>query len=371
MEDQNEKAFLDAINAQKELEAQEMQQQEVAQDEQQAQEEQPETPQAEQEEQATEEVEETQEEAERTEEQEEVVNEEEEEDVLIFGDDDEEEAVEGQVNTQAFDATMAEKLKEVGLEVTSQDQLVETIKQLKQKADSAETVFASEEIRVANDILKQGGNWQEYLQVSSTDWDAFPDEQLVMWELERDFGSKDEAQEAFDEMSEIMRKRDAKRIRNEQKLIQSEQKVQIADKARKVQESFVSGVKNALKEIDTIGKVKVNDKAKAKLEKMMFTYDEKLRANEMQKKYFLNEKGEPDYKKMMQSIAKLEFYDKLEEVALKQGRTAGKREVIDRVSNVSNPRQNQTVQDVATRKPLTTYESITERLKKGEHIQGF
>ena len=320
----------------------------------------------------TEEVqEEVQQEEERTEEEEQIVTEnEEEEDVLIFGDDDEETAT--AENTPTFTAEVAEKIKtEVGIEITSQQQLVETLKQLKDKADKADNIFASEEIKAANEILKQGGNWQEYLQISNTDWDAIADDQLVMWQLETEFQDKEEAQQAYDEMPDILRKREAKRIRNEQKLIQSEQKAQIVEKARRAQDTFVSGVKSALAELDMVGKVKVNDKAKAKLEKLVLTYDDKLRANEMQKKYFLNEKGEPDFKKMMQSIAKLEFYEKIEEVALKQGKTIGKREVIEKVSNVNNPRQNQTVQDVAVRKPLSAYESVTQRLMKGEKIQGF
>jgi len=362
--DNNEKAFLDAINAAKAEEAQEQIQQEVATEEvEQAQEEVIEQ---------TEEVqEEVQQEEERTEEEEQIVTEnEEEEDVLIFGDDDEETAT--AENTPTFTAEVAEKIKtEVGIEITSQQQLVETLKQLKDKADKADNIFASEEIKTANEILKQGGNWQEYLQISNTDWDAIADDQLVMWQLETEFQDKEEAQQAYDEMPDILRKREAKRIRNEQKLIQSEQKAQIVEKARRAQDTFVSGVKSALAELDMVGKVKVNDKAKAKLEKLVLTYDDKLRANEMQKKYFLNEKGEPDFKKMMQSIAKLEFYEKIEEVALKQGKTIGKREVIEKVSNVNNPRQNQTVQDVAVRKPLSAYESVTQRLMKGEKIQGF
>ena len=362
--DNNEKAFLDAINAAKAEEAQEQIQQEVATEEvEQAQEEVIEQ---------TEEVqEEVQQEEERTEEEEQIVTEnEEEEDVLIFGDDEEETAT--AENTPTFTAEVAEKIKtEVGIEITSQQQLVETLKQLKDKADKADNIFASEEIKTANEILKQGGNWQEYLQISNTDWDAIADDQLVMWQLETEFQDKEEAQQAYDEMPDILRKREAKRIRNEQKLIQSEQKAQIVEKARRAQDTFVSGVKSALAELDMVGKVKVNDKAKAKLEKLVLTYDDKLRANEMQKKYFLNEKGEPDFKKMMQSIAKLEFYEKIEEVALKQGKTIGKREVIEKVSNVNNPRQNQTVQDVAVRKPLSAYESVTQRLMKGEKIQGF
>lgn len=357
-------AWTEAIAASNADQAEEQVQQEVATEEvEQAQEEVIEQ---------TEEVqEEVQQEEERTEEEEQIVTEnEEEEDVLIFGDDDEETAT--AENTPTFTAEVAEKIKtEVGIEITSQQQLVETLKQLKDKADKADNIFASEEIKVANEILKQGGNWQEYLQISNTDWDAIADDQLVMWQLETEFQNKEEAQAAYDEMPDILRKREAKRIRNEQKLIQSEQKAQIVEKARRAQDTFVSGVKSALAELDMVGKVKVNDKAKAKLEKLVLTYDDKLRANEMQKKYFLNEKGEPDFKKMMQSIAKLEFYEKIEEVALKQGKTIGKREVIEKVSNVNNPRQNQTVQDTSVRKPLSAYESVTQRLMKGEKIQGF
>ena len=354
--DSNDKAMLDAINAAKAEEQQEVQQEVVEQIAE-------EQPQEVQEEQQQEEAAETEE---RTQEDEQIVTEEEEEeDVLIF-DEQEDSPAE---NKPTFTAEVAEKLKaEVGIEVTSQEQLVATIKQLKEKAEKVETIFASEDIKAANEIAKQGGNWQEYLQVSSTDWDAIADEQLVMWQLETELGNKDEALQAYEEMSELMRKREAKRLRNEQKLIQSEQKAQIQDKARKQQEQYVKGIEAALSELNEVGKVRINDSDKERLKKLVLTYDEKLRANEMQKKYFLNDKGEVDFKKMMQSIAKLENYDRVVAVAMKQGKNIGKRETIEKVSNLTNPRQNQTVQDVTNRKPLTAYESFLERIKSGQPV---
>jgi hypothetical protein len=177
---------------------------------------------------------------------------------------------------------------------------------------------------------------------------------------------KEEAETALEEMTDWQKKREAVKIRNEQKSIQAEQKAQMQDKARKAQENFVNGIESALSELQVVSKVKVNDADKANLKKLMTTYDEKLRANEMQKKYFLNEKGEPDFKKMMQSVAKLEMFDKVVEVTLKQAKNQGKREVIEKVSNVNNPRQNQTVQDVSVRKPLTAYEKAMAALQEGK-----
>jgi hypothetical protein len=350
---ENEKDFLAALEAAKaeqptempiEQEAEVEQTQEVVQEEQ-PEEVQPEEAQAE----------------ERTQEGEEVVTQEEEEDVLVFDDEPE------QVTTAAPQPTaeVFESLKQFGIEVTSKEQLAETIKQLKTKADQVDTIWASEEIKVANEIMKQGGNWQDYLQVATTDWDAINDEQLLMYDLELALG-KDEAQSALEEMPEWQKKREAAKIRNEQKSIQAEQKAQMQDKARKAKESFINGIESALSELQVVSKVKVNDADKANLKKLMTTYDEKLRANEMQKKYFLNEKGEPDFKKMMQSVAKLEMFDKVVEVTLKQAKNQGKREVIEKVSNVNNPRQNQTVQDVSVRKPLTPYEKAIASLQEGK-----
>lgn len=354
---ENEKDFLAALEAAKAEQPTEMpieQEAEVEQTQEVVQEEQPE-------EVPTEEVSEEAPTEERTEEGQEVVTQEEEEDVLIFDDDPE------QVTTEAPQPTaeVFESLKEFGIEVTSKEQLAETIKQLKAKAEQVDTIWASEDIKAANEIMKQGGDWRDYLQVATTDWDAISDEQLVRYDLELTLG-KEEAETALEEMTDWQKKREAVKIRNEQKSIQAEQKAQMQDKARKAQENFVNGIESALSELQVVSKVKVNDADKANLKKLMTTYDEKLRANEMQKKYFLNEKGEPDFKKMMQSVAKLEMFDKVVEVTLKQAKNQGKREVIEKVSNVNNPRQNQTVQDVSVRKPLTAYEKAMAALQEGK-----
>jgi len=293
-----------------------------------------------------------------------VVIQEDEEDVLIF---DEEEAPAGNAESiPLISAEISDKLRELGIEVKSDIELVELVKSLKKKSEDAETAFASEDLKIANDLMKEGGDWQDYLGVTSRDWDAFSDADLVIWKLTEELGSKEDAESAFEEMSEYGKKREAVNIRKEAKAEQAQRKGIIIENTKRMKETYDNNLRQAVTELDQVSKVRLNESDKAKLEKSLLSYDTKLKATEFQKKYFLNEKGEPDFKKMAQSAAKLEMFDKVVEVASSKAKNQGKSEVIGRMANISNPKNNQTIPEGNTRKPLTLHEQDLKDMKEGK-----
>lgn len=257
-------------------------------------------------------------------------------------------------------------VSELGLEeVKSADDLLAKVKEYKAKAAEVETIFADELLKEANELAKQGVNPLEYLGVVSVNYDEIPDEQFLTTYYSTLLPTKEEVEEYIAEMSDKMKKIEASKIRNEYKLQQETQKEAIVLKAKKQKEDFDFGVRKAVESLNAVSKVKVNDQEKAKLLKAMTAWDDKAKATEFQKKYFLDDKGNPDFNKMAQSAAKLELFDKLVGVVEKTSKNQGKKEVINNLSNVVDPKVGKSAQPLVNpRKALSPAEQELERMKR-------
>jgi hypothetical protein len=251
---------------------------------------------------------------------------------------------------------------------TSQD-FVEKFKSLKQELEetkeSAKTVFASDMIREANEIMKQGGDWLSYLGLSTLDYDSVPDVDLLSYELKSDFDTKEELDEYIASLDETQIRLNAKRIRKDLKLQQEVQKQQVALQAQEHQRVYDDNLRKAINSIEKVDRVKVKDQDRASIQKMLTTYNDKAKATEFQIKHFLKPNGEPDFQKMVQSAYKLEMFDKVLEYATRSAKNSGKAAVIQNLSNVERPKATN-IAEATPRKALSTVESEVERLRKGE-----
>jgi len=251
---------------------------------------------------------------------------------------------------------------------TSQD-FVEKFKSLKQELEetkeSAKTVFASDMIREANEIMKQGGDWLSYLGLSTLDYDSVPDVDLLSYELKSDFDTKEELDEYIASLDETQIRLNAKRIRKDLKLQQEVQKQQVALQAQEHQRVYDDNLRKAINSIEKVDRVKIKDQDRASIQKMLTTYNDKAKATEFQIKHFLKPNGEPDFQKMVQSAYKLEMFDKVLEYATRSAKNSGKAAVIQNLSNVERPKATN-IAEATPRKALSTVESEVERLRKGE-----
>jgi len=232
--------------------------------------------------------------------------------------------------------------EELGFEdIRSQDDFVAKFKQIKgeleEAKESSKTVFANDTIREANEIMKQGGDWVSYLGLSSYDYDGIPDVDLLSYELQSDFDTKEELNDYIASLDETQIRLNAKRIRKDLKVQQETQKHRVV----------------------------VKDHDKARIEKMLTSYNDKAKATEFQIKHFLKPNGEPDFPKMVQSAYKLEMFDKVLEYATRSAKNSGKASVIQNLSNVEKPKTTNVV-NTTPRKALSIVESEVERLMKGE-----
>lgn len=260
--------------------------------------------------------------------------------------------------------------EELGFEdIRSQDDFVTKFKQLKgeleEAKESSKTVFANDTIREANEIMKQGGDWVSYLGLSSYDYDGIPDVDLLSYELQSDFDTKEELNDYIASLDETQIRLNAKRIRKDLKVQQETQKQAIAMQAQRHQKAYDESLRKAINSVDRVDRVVVKDHDKAKIEKMLTSYNDKAKATEFQIKHFLKPNGEPDFPKMVQSAYKLEMFDKVLEYATRSAKNSGKASVIQNLSNVEKPKTTNVV-STTPRKALSIVESEVERLMKGE-----
>jgi len=260
--------------------------------------------------------------------------------------------------------------EELGFEdIRSQDDFVAKFKQIKgeleEAKESSKTVFANDTIREANEIMKQGGDWVSYLGLSSYDYDGIPDVDLLSYELQSDFDTKEELNDYIASLDETQIRLNAKRIRKDLKVQQETQKQAIAVQAQQHQKAYDESLRKAINSVDRVDRVVVKDHDKARIEKMLTSYNDKAKATEFQIKHFLKPNGEPDFPKMVQSAYKLEMFDKVLEYATRSAKNSGKASVIQNLSNVEKPKTTNVV-NTTPRKALSIVESEVERLMKGE-----
>jgi len=260
--------------------------------------------------------------------------------------------------------------EELGFEdIRSQDDFVAKFKQIKSELEeakeSSKTVFANDTIREANEIMKQGGDWVSYLGLSSYDYDGIPDVDLLSYELQSDFDTKEELNDYIASLDETQIRLNAKRIRKDLKVQQETQKQAVAVQAQQHQKAYDESLRKAINSVDRVDRVVVKDHDKARIEKMLTSYNDKAKATEFQIKHFLKSNGEPDFPKMVQSAYKLEMFDKVLEYATRSAKNSGKASVIQNLSNVEKPKTTNVV-NTTPRKALSIVESEVERLMKGE-----
>ena len=264
-----------------------------------------------------------------------------------------------------FVTKYADQIQELGVEAKSFNEFFEKVKsldsELRETKAQQESIFATPLLKEANEIAKQGGDWQQYLSISEINYDAIPDSDLVLYDVKGYKEDAQAAQEFVEGLTDEQMKFHADKVRRELKGKQEAQKQEIKQKAQEYQQWYDKGVTEAVKSVNAVGGVKVPHQTRDKIARMLTSFNPKVNATEFNAKYFLNEKGQPDFKKMSEVAYKLELFDSVVEVAKKQSKVEGKKEMIQKIANVQPPQQRN-IADATPKKEL----SYIESLKKGE-----
>ena len=298
----------------------------------------------------------------------EVVNESEETEEVAFGDDFDE-FLSGDQKPDEFGQKFSEQFKDLGIEAKNLTEFKAAISELKRKAEEAEgaveMAFANDLLKEANELAKNNGDWQEYLGVSSIDYNAVPDDSLIMWEEQGSFESKEELEEYVSNLDDKTKELLAKKIRTRLVAEQTSKKQELVDRAQKYQEQYDQNLNSSISKLEKVSDFKVNDPIKAELRKALTSYDDKAKATEFQKMFFLNEKGEPDFDKLTQSAVKLMMFDKVVEYAKSKAANSVKKQVLQETSNVTKP-VGKVTSAPTPQKALSVYEENLQALMRGE-----
>lgn len=236
---------------------------------------------------------------------------------------------------------LAEKL---GVEdLSTEDDLVSYISELKAKAESPKVEFANEAIAKANEIAAQGGNWEEYLGLHSIDYSTLSDKEAGVAAL-RNRGFDDERIEGLLDTdagltmieSEGKRaKQDAESRRkqklNEYEAMKQKQEQELAqqqEQQRKAQKALHDDLRSELSKRakDGFEGIKIPETYAQRLEKEITTGNGVM-------SLFTDEQGRPDPSKIVDTYMRAKLFDKVVSRAKTVSKTEGKREVMKNLHN--------------------------------------
>lgn len=129
-----------------------------------------------------------------------------------------------------------------------------------------ETPFANDDIKVANELAKGGGDFKSFLELSSVDYNAIDDDTLLI-ELvgKQTLGDNPEVlKEWLDGLTPTQKQFEASRIRKDLVSQDNAKKQQILDNTRKAKEAMDNGIKDILKKSENMFGLKMTPSMKKK-----------------------------------------------------------------------------------------------------------
>lgn len=250
--------------------------------------------------------------------------------------------------TAAPEFNFDELSKEVGVEFKSRDELVNSIKQLKEKAEKAESANPydgiPDDLAEVVDIAKTGEDYRAYMSLANTDYDSISDaelvEQSVIQAFKKPDGSIDHDRlDAYmdglsDDQIAIQGVQIRNTLKNDQKLRLSQIKSQAQAKAAKRE----ADIKSAVDNLSEVSGFKVHPKQKDMLYRNLMN----VGVDSLSK----GANGQVDYAKVARLMFIDKYFDKMLGYHKQRAATDQKRKMLEEVSNVDtrgrgeNPKPN-------------------------------
>ena len=224
--------------------------------------------------------------------------------------------------------------------VTSKDSLVAKWKELSQKTKEYEDKLASyssipEPLRDAIELANKGGDYLEYLGISTIDYDAVDDRSLVEEELielgifNNADGSinEDALAEYVDGLSDKELKVRGAQVRNKFKQSQLAQRQEVRRKAEEQRQRAINDMRATLDKINNVGPFKLNQARKKEL------FDS-FSSGQMLKELFQDEKGQFDYNKAVEVYYRVKYAPKIDKLIADSVKTKTIKEQANEIKNV-------------------------------------
>lgn len=257
----------------------------------------------------------------------------------------------------------------LGIEGASEEAITNEFKSLKDKITEYETQlesnqnnsqFANDEIRVANEISKNGGDWKSYLQIESMDWNSVDDTALLVeFGLKPVYGNEDATiNEVLQDYKPHQIKREAHNIRqgliNEQKA--EMQRIQSEATQKKTQ--INNSIKDALQGTNEMYGMKFNDSMKKDL------YDS-ITSNDFINSIFYDDNGNLNPKRIVETAFLVNNIKDIVKTNINVARNQGVKQIMDEVSQ-PQIRQNGDYAAPKQQKPLSRLDKAMASLRGGK-----
>jgi hypothetical protein len=213
-------------------------------------------------------------------------------------------------------------------------------------ASKTQEQFANEDIKKANEIAKNGGDYREYLGLAESeknfnvDYNAIPDKTLLVEsELRSLFPNTPEGQRELEMylegLSDVDLRVRASKIRQDLNAWQNTEKGRITTEKLRI-ETAVNEKKKAedaslrkeLDQLTSIGDFKIKPEHRREIY-------ESFTENKVIGELFYNDKKQFDAKKAIETYAKVKFYDKHIAYLKSKSKVEGRKEVINSATNIN------------------------------------
>ena len=252
----------------------------------------------------------------------------------------------------------------LGIEAKTKEELLEKVKEIKEIQELQKEIPSelAEAIRVA----KEGGDYLEFLNISSINYDSYSNKELVEASIEKYFKLEDGTIDEEALIDYVESKSPAEinimgdQIRENLKMKQAQKKERFLQsiKAQKLEED--KKIKSYLDKVNSISGVKLSPSDKETL----FNEISKGSVMDMVVK---NKNGEKDPQVIVENIFKIKYFDKVLSIAKTKSANEGKKEVIKKLtnSNVGKEKSRQTRAVDQNSKTKSGLDAYLEALKKG------
>lgn len=244
--------------------------------------------------------------------------------------------------------------KALNIHNTDKDSVLSAINNLKEENSSlkksTETIFANDVIKEANELARQGGDWLDYLGITSRDYSQYSDRELLAADYRNRFKDdpKFNVEEYLDSLTEDEVKVKGSDIRQSLTNNQSFKKEDLQTKANQKKKDIDDGIKNALSKIDDIDGFKLNEAIKERLFNGLTT-------NSIFTDMFYGDDKKMDFNKMIRSAFILQHFNNIVNYYKTSNRNEGKKSVMKKLTNQQIDAKPVTEKIAQEPDALTTY----------------
>lgn len=244
----------------------------------------------------------------------------------------------------------------------SKDEVIRAAQELKQKAESIGTL--PEDLAKAVEIANIGGNYLEYLNVTSVDWAK--EDPIVLYENyiidrfsdEQGNVNTDKVDSLLDKMDENEKELRGRELQSQYIMLQKQQKQNIESQAMQKKAQFEQSVKSALDAFDNVAGFKLSPSHKAEL------YKEIVSGNDLRHN---------DLKSRVEMAALRKYWSKMDEYRKTQIKNATLRQTLE---EATFPKLNSSSSPAAPTNASNKYgiddyvKELEQRFNKPQIFQG-